>query len=403
MADRTLVPDKLQGYLLQVRHMLFELITLDLKTTVSVEAFDDVALQIDDTITAEQLKSVTSGNNPTADRSAVFWKTIFNWCTYIESGMLDKGKVKFRFIVVANRPIPCGEIAKSFAESSTEEQARDALTRAKQKILFTSEGVRRTVPESYKNYVNYIFSQDHEKTVLDVIQDLSITLFDGDYNERLIERFNSQQVPPEYADVLLLYMLGWVTDKVQEQTQKNLPAYISAQEFHDVLQSQIRARDLNTILTALSTEPTTKRVNDELNRKDTYIKQLGYIEVDTVSIFTAANDFLRSKAEKVIWAEKGIITPQSFSEFNDDLVRTWKSTKELNDLDAHSSEVVQGKRLYYKCCLAVDNKRIQGVKPPTFFSSGCLHSLANTPALAPKIGWHPQYTQLLLQEGQADE
>lgn len=29
MPNRTLVPDKLQGYLLQVRHMLYELISVD--------------------------------------------------------------------------------------------------------------------------------------------------------------------------------------------------------------------------------------------------------------------------------------------------------------------------------------------------------------------------------------
>lgn len=29
MSNKTLVPDKLQGYLLQVRHMLYELISVD--------------------------------------------------------------------------------------------------------------------------------------------------------------------------------------------------------------------------------------------------------------------------------------------------------------------------------------------------------------------------------------
>lgn len=73
MSNRTLVPDKLQGYLLQVRHMLYELISVD-DRIVSIEKLDDVAVEADGKVIAEQVKSVTSANNPIAERSSVFWK-----------------------------------------------------------------------------------------------------------------------------------------------------------------------------------------------------------------------------------------------------------------------------------------------------------------------------------------
>lgn len=73
MPNKTLVPDKLQGYLLQVKHMLFELISVD-DRVVSVEKLDDVAVETDGKVIAEQVKSVTSANNPIAERSSVFWK-----------------------------------------------------------------------------------------------------------------------------------------------------------------------------------------------------------------------------------------------------------------------------------------------------------------------------------------
>lgn len=59
MPNRTLVPDKLQGYLLQVRHMLYELISVD-DRIVSIEKLDDVAVEADGKVIAEQVKSVTS-------------------------------------------------------------------------------------------------------------------------------------------------------------------------------------------------------------------------------------------------------------------------------------------------------------------------------------------------------
>ena len=49
MAGNTHVPDKLEGYMLQVRHALFELISVD-DRIVSVEAYDDVAIETDEII-----------------------------------------------------------------------------------------------------------------------------------------------------------------------------------------------------------------------------------------------------------------------------------------------------------------------------------------------------------------
>lgn len=54
MPNRTLVPDKLQGYLLQVRHMLYELISVD-DRIVSIEKLDDVAVEADGKVIAEQV------------------------------------------------------------------------------------------------------------------------------------------------------------------------------------------------------------------------------------------------------------------------------------------------------------------------------------------------------------
>ena len=57
MSNKTLVPDKLHGYLLQVIHMLYELISVD-DRGVSIGKLDDVAVEIDGKVIAEQLKSV---------------------------------------------------------------------------------------------------------------------------------------------------------------------------------------------------------------------------------------------------------------------------------------------------------------------------------------------------------
>jgi len=181
MQKRTLVPDKLQGYLLQVKHMLYELISVD-DRIVSVEKLDDVAVETDGGVTAVQVKSVTSSNNPIADRSVVFWKTLYNWCAYVEEGMLPSNAV-FRFAVVANRTIKPGSIQESFKNARTDAEAKQALADAKATLIgdSTVEGL----PDSYREYVKYIFDVSHETTVYGIIKSMEIEIHNDSYDEDL--------------------------------------------------------------------------------------------------------------------------------------------------------------------------------------------------------------------------
>lgn len=155
MPNKTLVPDKLQGYLLQVKHMLFELISVD-DRIVSIEKLDDVAVEADGKVIAEQVKSVTSANNPIAERSSVFWKTLYNWCTYIETGVLPSGAI-MRFVVVSNGVVTPGGIQASFMNAHSDDEAKKALADAKEAILRTAQDgsatdMYATLPDSYREY-----------------------------------------------------------------------------------------------------------------------------------------------------------------------------------------------------------------------------------------------------------
>jgi hypothetical protein len=147
MFDKTLVPDKLHGYMLQVRHMLYELISVD-NRIVSIEAFDDVAVDVDGVITAEQIKSVTSNNNPLSERSPAFWKTLYNWSSYIENGSLPTDAI-LRLVVVSNKNINVGAIQTAFSNAISYDDAKSALLTAKNKILVTED-----LSGSYKDYIN---------------------------------------------------------------------------------------------------------------------------------------------------------------------------------------------------------------------------------------------------------
>ena len=259
MPNKTLVPDKLQGYLLQVKHMLFELISVD-DRVVSVEKLDDVAVETDGKVIAEQVKSVTSANNPIAERSSVFWKTLYNWCTYIEAGDLPSGAI-MRFVVVSNGTVIPGGIQASFMNAHSDYEAKKALAGAKEAILGTTQGgsaadVYATLPDSYRDYIRYLFDDSRTKIVCDVIKAMEIEIHNNTYDEDLLNRFSNQVgIPSEYVDLLLTDMLGWVTQTVESFTKDNKPAYISAADYRKDLNAQIRAYNTNAVLRAVSRAP----------------------------------------------------------------------------------------------------------------------------------------------------
>lgn len=327
MPNRTLVPDKLQGYLLQVRHMLYELISVD-DRIVSIEKLDDVAVEADGKVIAEQVKSVTSANNPIAERSSVFWKTLYNWCTYIETGALPSGAI-MRFVVVSNGIVTPGSIQASFMNACSDSDAQKALADAKKSILGTAQDNFATdmyaaLPDSYREYIRYLFDGNRTKIVCDMIKSMEIEIHNNTYDEDLLNRFSNQVgLPAEYVDLLLTDMLGWVTQTVESFTKDNKPAYISAAEYRKALNTQIRAYNTNAVLRAVSQVPSKDEQSGEIERLDTYIRQLQLVEMDDATLYEAASDFLRAKIDKIEWAQRGIVHAQSFEDYHDALYRIW--------------------------------------------------------------------------------
>ncbi|MDE6058481.1 MAG: hypothetical protein K2G44_00320 [Clostridia bacterium] len=393
MGDRTHVPDKLEGYLLQVRHALFELISFD-DRVVSIEAIDDVAIETESEIIAEQTKSVLSSNNPSSNKAVVFWKTIYNWCKYIKDGMIDPKRMTLKYLIVSSHYLSIGSIAQSFAAARTEDEAERALEDARNE-LFDGESVEPNVSDECKLYVKYCFAAENKDIFTKIIMSLVIEIHEDSYDAELENKFAKQAIPPEYKDELFFAMLGWVQERIHQFTKENKPAYISSEEYRKELYKEIRGRDIRSILSAVSTEPNDAETGIEVKRHDTYIKQLEFISLDTTGIFEAASDYLRTKSEITLWSEKGLVSNHSFKAYDDKLKRIWDLEKRSNERIEYDDDIQKGQALYIKCQKEALNQKLQDSEVPCFFGSGRLHSLANEPSNKPEIGWHSNYVKLL--------
>lgn len=407
MGDKTHVPDKLHAFTLQVRHLMYELISIDLERIVSIEAYDDIA--IEDTnkgnIIAEQIKSVLSNNNPLTDRADVFWKTFYNWIQYVEFGTLNILNTYFRFVVISNHDLISGTIAQSFHNAKSEKEAEKALKEAKKMLWGNKEEKRASIPESYKSYIEYLFDNKCKQNLLKIIVSFQIELHSKTYDEELYKRFCSQIIPAEYSQELFIYMLGWVTEQVNLKTKEGQAAFIHCKEFHDELQKQVTHYNHNSILAAVSVRPSAADTQVEMERQDTYIKQLSLIDMSFDEMLKASSDFLRTSAETTIWAARGFVTSKSFEEYCDGIERIWANKKRMVMFsgDKHDGDSHRGQVLYSMCQDGVDRLNVDGKIVPEFFGPGTLHRLANAPVDEPRIGWHPQYKDILKERGKADE
>ncbi|MCL2681625.1 MAG: hypothetical protein FWE43_03975, partial [Streptococcaceae bacterium] len=400
---KTHVAGQLQGYMLQVRHMLFELISLD-DIIVSIEKIDDVAVESPDgSVVAEQVKSVTSDNNPIANRSAVFWKTLYNWLSYIKDGSLKVEKTSFHMVVSSSHTVSAGDMIEQFHKASTIKDAKKALSAAKLELWGKDEISKKDVPCSYGKYLEVLFLDDNEILIAQIIEKFALSIHQNNYDDKLIKKFNAHVLLSEFEENLLIYMLGWVNDQVNEYTKKGLPATISSIDYRNALTIQKRMYDQRNSIPALSREIASDEAHTEVENQDIYIRQLDLIELDYGDKLEAASDYLRTKAEATIRADKGLFTPQSLTDYNDKIRRLWKSKQTQSLLLAVDSDVSKGKYLYAQTNEAVIPITLAENVLPSFFGSGTLQTLANEPHNNPVIGWHPNYCEILNKDGEHSE
>jgi hypothetical protein len=385
----THVPDKVYAYTLQIRHALYELLDCTGDDTVSIEVFDDVAVEKDDGILeAVQLKSVLSKNNPISDRSVDLWKTLFNWLLAVQEEELVPDNTVFKLFIAANRK---GNIVNTFSDANCPKEAEEVWQKA-QLEFYDNDGNEKKLGEQYAPYIRAFFNSVNQSSACKIIKNFKLITIDSKHTTVLFEKFCQKIliIPDDLLEYAFDYILGWIDKKTAEQIESNNVMSISYSDFKAQLVAITRELNQKLSLKELAPKPSKEQIDNELSNLKSYIRQLDLIECDYTEKIEAISDYLRASTNRTLWAKRGDISENNLDNYEEELIKKWNNKRKIINLTEKSLSLVEkGNLLYLKC---KDNSINMGhLTVPVFFTPGCYHALSEDLI----IGWHPDYKKII--------
>lgn len=386
----THVPDKLYGYGLQVRQMLYELLNCGIDSVVSIEKFDDVGVESGDEKNAIQTKSALSDRNPISDKAVDLWKTLYNWVIGLKEGELPLNSTLFTLVINVNRS---GNIVKWLESARDETEAKQVYEKICGEFR-DKDGKYIKQSDSINNYIVTFINEENKKYSMKIIEKFKLVIMDEGHTNKIYDEFRAKTyLPSDIQQLVFDKMLGWIDKTTAFQVENGQIMQIAKKSFNNEMMLTQKLVNQNKCLVELAPNPTNTEIELQQNEYKTYIRQLQIIDLDYDDQLTAINDYLKASANRTIWAVNGDINEEILQQYYEDLQKRWKNKKNIIEMDkAEWEEPKRGKYLYLRCQDEDINNGI--IMIPRSFKNGCYHELADQQ----QIGWHPNYKQKLKED-----
>jgi hypothetical protein len=382
------------GFSVQTSRLLAYLLRAERGQAVSLEYIDDVAVEAQKGVTAEQIKSGLA-HNPVADRSVGLWKTLRNWIEAIRAGAL---KHRVSFVLYVAQP-HTGDVVSAMSAVTTVEGALALIAHLRELFWGAAPDYKdkASLPEGLAKYVNVVL-EARDEILTEMIINFRLEQGSGSPNDDLIPLLRNKAISETNLELILQKLLGWLKRRTDKSIEQGLPAVITWEVFNKELTACAQKFDRpGGFLPATEADISPSDIEREI-RERTYIRQLQLIDAQEDVLVTAVNEFLRAAADRTNWSERGDVHESSFQEFQTELKRAWENHRNLAAVEfAGRPEIDIGKLLFGRCMgLSV---RLQGMDVPSHFGPGSYHALADELV----VGWHPSYRLRLQSRGLISE
>lgn len=203
----THVPEKLYGYGLQVRQMMYELLNCEIDSVVSVEKFDDLGVENGNEKTAIQTKSALSDRNPVSDRAVDLWKTLYNWLIALKESELSMNSTLFTLVINVNKS---GNIVTWLNDAHDDKEAEDVYSKIREKFI-GEDGKYIKQSDSINNYIVTFLADENKKYTLYIIKNFKLVVMDEGHTKKIYDEFKAKTyLPPDIQQLVFDKMLGWI-------------------------------------------------------------------------------------------------------------------------------------------------------------------------------------------------
>lgn len=114
-------------------------------------------------------------------------------------------------------------------------------------------------------------------------------------------------VPPELALAIARSAIGIAKEWADELIREGRPAIIEGDAYKRQFRSFIQRHNLPDLLVSLAPKPVPGDIEAQLAVRPTFVRQLEIIEAGLDETSCAVSDYLRTSAEKTMWAEQGLL------------------------------------------------------------------------------------------------
>jgi hypothetical protein len=371
---KTAAPGQYLGYSLQQTRFTHHLLRVPDEQVVSLEYLDDVAVhRTDGSLLLEQCKSALA-RNPTSDRSEDLWKTFANWADLCADETIDASTTDFRLYVT---PPKSGNLVMALHEAVSDATVSSILNKIKKRFEDKTADVGCGLQgRRFLNAGNDICSL--------IIRRFQLVT-EADPIESIREHLRAT-LPSEALDGFCAAAIGMARDRIDKLIRERQKPVVSASTFRQEFRAFVRKYNLSNLLLSNAPTPSLVDIGALVNMAPLFVRQLQAVEATSDMLMTAVSDFLRTTADKVHWADEGLIVKDSLDELDGQLERQHKIVRdEIEDTLAAQDERRRGRALYRRCAETI--LPLEGRALPSHFIAGSYNCLADVL----RLGWHPLY------------
>ncbi len=374
---KSAAPGQYLGYGLQDVRLCRHLLRAPTGCAVSLEFIEDTAIhKPDGTLWLEQSKSALTGN-PLGDSAVEFWKSFANWAALCVEKEIEPETTQFRLFVCPQKD---GVLAETLHGASSDDEIKAILDTIAKKVTPANKlkGCNPRITE---------FLSAGEIACFHIIRNFRLLKADDPLEPiREVLRFS---VLEESLDDFCAHAIGMAKNRIAALIRSGAKPVIDAETFRRDVRDFIRRHGALGLLLPTTDRPSTGEIDAMLAAAPVFVQQLVKVAMPTELIVRAVSDYLRSDADRTLWAAEGRIVAESLDELHNTLEMHFQITRdEIEELQAGHGAEIRGRQLYRRC--ATHQAALEGRSVPGYFVPGTFNMLADQI----RVGWHPQYNDL---------